>query len=244
MEITASYLIDNGYLENVQISEFEDGTPFAIFEDWDEVYAVTYAVVESLVPQALPLYEEAGLIREPRWSGQSKGIEDIRIDSEVPQIVSEALEANNIQWYDIVESSLGCEWGFSDEYTTCSDCGQVIRTEPDSYHWQPDYYVGDGFIACNRCFNEESDYQEAYIEEKINQPRNAVNGLMTEEQIEALGFTKLNEDYQSGWYDRSDNPQEIYDNLSDRFEEILFFIDGVGQFHVDFGVFVRGEIDE
>lgn len=243
MSITASYLFDNGYIEDVYISELDDGTPFAIVESWDDVHEVNYAVIEKLVPEALPLYEEAGLIKKRRW-GNRFVLEDIRIDGEVPQNVLEALEQNDIKYYDIMESALGCEWGFSDEYTTCSDCGNVIRTEPDSYHWQPDFYIGDGFIACNNCFNDEEDYQEAYIEDHINNPNKAVNGLMTEEQIEALGFEKLDEEYQNGWYNRNDDPKQIYDALSDRFSEILFFIDGVGQFHIDFGVFVRGEIEE
>ena len=242
MTVTPSYLYENGYIENVIIGELEDGTPFAIFDSWDDVYEVIYAVIEKIVPEALELYEQAGLVKERRW-GHGKILEDVRIDNEVPKIVKNALDEHGIKWYNIVESALGCEWGFSDEYTTCDDCGNIIRTSPDSYHWQPDFYIGDGFIVCNRCFNDSEDYQEEYLADKINNPKQAVNGLMTEEQIKELGFEKLDSEYESGWYNVNHDPEKIYEALSKNFEEVLFYINNVEQFRVNFIVFVRGEIE-
>jgi hypothetical protein len=157
------------------------------------------------------------------------------------QVVKETLELEDDDFF--TDEILDVEVVYSDEYTTCSDCNKVIRTSPDSYHWQPDFYIGDGFIVCNKCFNETEDYQEAYIEDKINNPSRAVNGLISEQQLEELGFTKLDADYQSGWYDRHDDPKAILANLEDKYAEVLFFVDGVGQFHIDFGVFVRGEYE-
>lgn len=159
------------------------------------------------------------------------------------QIAKEVLELDGDAGEYEVEKALEASFVFSDEYSTCSDCGAVIRTSPNSYHWQPDFYFGDGFIACNKCFNETEDYQEAYIQEKINDPKNAINGLISEGQLAELGFEKLNGDsYENGWHHgQTDDPQSIYDKLSDRYEEIVFFIDGVGQFDVHFSVWVRGE---
>lgn len=143
-----------------------------------------------------------------------------------------------------VEKETGIIMVFSDEYTTCSDCGNVIRTEPNSYHWQPDFYVGDGFIACNDCFNNTEDYQEAYIAERVNNPKHAINGLLTEQQIENLGFERVGREFEDGWHHVNDDPQAIYDELSERYEEVLFYINNVEQFGINFIVFVRGEIDE
>lgn len=147
--------------------------------------------------------------------------------------------------YD-VEKLLETNFVFSDEYTTCTDCDAVIRTSPDSYHWQPDFYVGDGFIACNACFNDTQDYQEEYLKEKINNPKNAINGLISESQLEELGFEKLNDDsYENGWHrGQDDDPTEIYNKLSNRYQEIVFLIDDVSQFYLRFSVWVRGEENE
>lgn len=51
-----------------------------------------------------------------------------------------------------------CEW--SDEWSTCNDCGKLVRTEPDSHGWKPSYkpYVeGDAALYCLACAEEESD---------------------------------------------------------------------------------------
>lgn len=143
-----------------------------------------------------------------------------------------------------LDEVLGVEIVLSDEYTTCSDCHSVIRTLPDSYGWQPDFMVGDGFIACNKCFNDNEDYQEAYIEEKINNPSTAINGLITEEQLEALGFERVGEEFESGWYHKEDNPEEIYEKLSEYYKEVVFFINNVEQFRINFITFVRGKIGD
>lgn len=143
-----------------------------------------------------------------------------------------------------IEQEFDCELVFDDEYTTCSDCGHIIRTSPTHYGWQPDYYMGDGFIVCGECFRNEEDYQEAYLEERINNPKNAVNGLITEENLEELGFKKLNiETYESGLhYGQTDNPQEIYNKIEGIWDEVVFNISSVGQFDIHFDVWVRGEI--
>lgn len=67
---------------------------------------------------------------------------------------------------------------------------------------------------------------------------------MTEEQIEELGFERLDSEYEFGWYHRNDNPETIYESLSKNFEEVLFYINNVEQFRINFIVFVRGEIEQ
>lgn len=48
------------------------------------------------------------------------------------------------------------EW--SDEWTTCSDCGHAVRIEPDSYCWKPSYVESDNKILCPECApNDDED---------------------------------------------------------------------------------------
>lgn len=156
----------------------------------------------------------------------------------------ETLELDeNTKEYE-VEELLETNFVFSDEYTTCSDCDKIIRTSPDSYFWQPDFYLGDGFIVCKTCFDDVEDYQENYIKHRVNDPKEAVNGLMTEKQLENLGFRKYNEDsFEHGLHNgQTDNPNEIYDELSILYYDVLFAVDEVSQFYITFSVWVRGEI--
>ncbi|AYP68136.1 hypothetical protein PQE75_gp004 [Bacillus phage vB_BcoS-136] len=160
--------------------------------------------------------------------------------SEFIRLINEKTGSNFDNDYE-VEREFDIEMVFSDEYTLCSDCHEVIRTSPTGYGWQPDFYMGDGFIVCNKCFNEHEDYQESYLLEKINNPMNAVNGLITEKQMEELGFEKLNGDsYESGLHShQTDSPKEIFNELSDKHDEVVFYVDSVGQFDIDFSVWVR-----
>jgi hypothetical protein len=67
--------------------------------------------------------------------------------------IDEILEDKELDFEDFVEALTGVRynWGYDDEYTICSDCGNIIRTSPDSYSWTPNYYVGDGYIVCKDC---------------------------------------------------------------------------------------------
>ena len=58
-----------------------------------------------------------------------------------------------------------CEW--SDEWTSCEDCSKLIRTQPDSYFWEPSYVMGDGSCHCEGCApkEEEEDDSEEESEE-------------------------------------------------------------------------------
>ena len=135
--------------------------------------------------------------------------------------------------------NLNIAYGFSDEYTTCNDCSNVIRTSPDCYQWQADFYLGDGFICCNECFNDNNEVQENYIEELVNNPKKA-NQLLSKEQLTNLGYTKLNKDqYQSGLHtSMDDSPQDIFDSLKNTYDNIIFMIDNVSQFYIEFDVYV------
>lgn len=165
------------------------------------------------------------------WSSQSKFIDNVK----------EILELDPDMADYQVEKELETNFVFDDEYDFCSDCHAVIRMSPSHYGWQPDFMIGDGYIACNKCFNNNEDYQEAYIEDRVNNPTSAINGLITEKQIEELGFTKANNDsYESGLhYGQNDDPETIYNTLKNDYSEVIFFIDGVGQFDIDFSVWVR-----
>jgi len=142
-----------------------------------------------------------------------------------------------------LEDVLDAHLVFSDEYTTCSDCHKVIRTSADSYHWQPDFYVGDGFIACSECFQSEPDYQEAYLEEKINDPSTA-NEVLTDAQLEGFGFKRYNEElYENGYHEgQTDDPKRVYLEIQEVYDDgmdVVFSIDEASQFYIKFSVWVR-----
>jgi hypothetical protein len=192
----------------------------------------------------IDVFEENGMYDDIylQWAEDHDGNYYAIVDSNSDENKFVNFVQETVDIEDNIERDLELEIVYSDEYTTCTDCGKIIRTSPDSYSWQPDFYVGDGFIVCNVCFNDEEDYQEAYIKDKINNPKSAINGLVTEKQLEELGFEKIGEEYEDGWYHVNDDPEAIYNRLSERFEEVVFLISNVEQFRINFVTFVRGEI--
>ena len=50
----------------------------------------------------------------------------------------------------------GVEIEWSDQVSTCDDCGGCIQTEPDCYSWTPEFTVGDGSIVCAECCDSHS----------------------------------------------------------------------------------------
>lgn len=140
-----------------------------------------------------------------------------------------------------IEEKLETTFVFYDEYTTCNDCGKVVRIAPDSYGWQPDFYTGNNGLVCGDCVRENWEYKEDYISDKINNPKMAVNGVLSEDDLVALGFEKVNTNsYEAGWYEgQNDDPEAIYEELRGLYDEVLFYIDRVGQFDTCFSVWVR-----
>lgn len=86
----------------------------------------------------------------------------------------------------LIEEYYQIEW--SDEWISCSDCGKLIRTQPDSYSWTPDYNVGDGEVYCGDCIRKDESSQEAYVQSLINDPTK-IDTLGV--SLEKLGFTLI-----------------------------------------------------
>ena len=134
-------------------------------------------------------------------------------------------------WLDYLTQGM---WGFSDEYAVCECCNKAFRTSPDSYSWTQNYWLGDGFIICEDCVREE--YSEDYLESLQNNPKTA-NTILSDSEMENAGYEKVNTDsYESGWYGRCEDPEEILEREmeSNPDYDYVFSICGSGQFHTEF----------
>lgn len=187
---------------------------------WDDIYMIA---AEDRDGEHYCIFED--------WEGLEKFI----------ALAKEVLSMDPVAMEYEIEEKLETNFVFYDEYTTCDDCGKVVRIAPDSYGWQPDFYTGDNGIICGDCVRETWEYKEDYIADKINNPKMAVNGVLSEDDLVALGFEKVNTNsYEAGYYDgQNDDPEAIYNELSGTHDEILFFVDSIGQFETCFSVWVR-----
>lgn len=88
------------------------------------------------------------------------------------------------------------EWGFSDEYTTCSNCGNIIKTSPDCYAWQPDYTEDDYGYLCKDCSDIEDSI--AKTQDKIDRNKTP-NSLLSFFELPDE-FTRIPNPYDRGEY--------------------------------------------
>jgi hypothetical protein len=133
---------------------------------------------------------------------------------------------------DCIERHYAIEW--SDEWTTCDDCNEAVRTEGDCYSWKTSYVIqNECELYCLAC----ADF-EAVLPEYINNPEKA--WLYDAKYLDEAGFTPLgNEDFHGGIREYSEDPRAIYERLKNPGIDLVFFIDGVEQFGVEVKVFTR-----
>jgi hypothetical protein len=161
---------------------------------------------------------------EPRYSNHPKGI--LFADwNYFPTVVTDILE----------RAGYGIQW--SDEWTTCEDCGKALRTSPDCYGWQPSYaLVNECSIVCIDCLNGDA---ESYLEGLEDNPRTALN--IPRINPADWGYVQLKDGFESGWHSgQTDNPVKIHAELIEAgHERILFRVDSVGQFDMRFSVWKK-----
>ena len=106
--------------------------------------------------------------------------------------------------------ALNANWGYSDEYELCYECGNVVRIgDYADKHWKQ-----DGLIICESCTRENA---ESYIYEYLVYNYNTgvpesnfhINQILSETELEEHGFKKYSKEYEVGFYGTYDDPHEI-----------------------------------
>lgn len=130
----------------------------------------------------------------------------------------------------------GADLDWEDCVCSCSDCGYLISTNPDSYSWQPNFSLYECEILCKACTLSSNDY---YIENAINNPKKClVHELLDEEFYNQ--WTKIEPDYYSGWHSGMDAcPEVILEELNKQYEHVVFVLAENSQFYVKFETWVK-----
>jgi hypothetical protein len=131
---------------------------------------------------------------------------------------------------------IGCELEWEDEWSTCGDCGGLVRTEPTSYHWTPSYaFVYECELLCLNCLKKDL---VPYLEEMEG---NSSKAITFDVDLSQYGYEQYNKErYESGWYGQNDDPKAIAKMLRAKgITRFIFVIDGKGQFDINFSVWVH-----
>lgn len=131
------------------------------------------------------------------------------------------------------------EW--SDEWSTCDECGGAVRTSPDSHGWERAYTMPDDCsIICHKC----TDWQEECRACEDN-PRKAIGSAVDPAEY---GYVRLSgaAEFENGFHPgQTDDPKAILAKLhTEGKKHILFRVSGVGQFDMSFETWIRKEEEE
>jgi hypothetical protein len=137
-----------------------------------------------------------------------------------------------------VFEKLGVEIEWSDQVSSCGDCGKCIQTSPDSYGWRPAFVVTDGDIFCSECAEDDA---ESLLEA-------AEGGVWNLPDIDPTdhGYIALPEEYETGLHHgQTDDPKVVLKALREKgITRALVVVTDVGQFDSRWQIYIHESENE
>lgn len=135
----------------------------------------------------------------------------------------------------------GAELEWSDEWSTCGDCGKAIRTSPDCYQWTPYYRIlNDCELVCLDCL-DAADYLESIEDDSRHcaPPQDKFNP-------ELHGYVKHNGTFENGFHPgQNDNPAKILEAMhANGMHHVIFRQSEQSQFYIKFEAYYKPETSE
>ena len=172
---------------------------------------------------------ESGVIAQGNWNDISKWNEATRnfdrLDN-TPGELAEALE------------KIGVELEWCDEWVTCNRCNKIVRCSGNCYSWVRSYWeTEDGEVECIECTQKDPS---SYLEHLEGQDNSA---MTIDIDLSKHGYKLVADKFESGLYGgQAANPKLIAKALEEQnISRFIFVIDHVGQFDMDFSVWIHDE---
>jgi hypothetical protein len=173
--------------------------------------------------------------------GKYEGDDYVVVDSyDTIELMNKLLNESGIE-HDGAENEIG-EHGYQEDYYYCHDCFQFIYVAPQ-YNGQPNKFVTIGHdcpdYLCLEC--AKNNRKSEYVQHHINNYNSALmqNGIVTEEELTNMGFSKYGQFSAGMVYGMSDSPQDVYNRLATDWDDVLFMIEDYNPFDTHYSVWVR-----
>jgi len=222
-----STILQKHNLNSILTTNAENDKPFIIIESWVELATIQRELNRMIAPEAY--YRNA--------------IDYYNIEgNEAFQNMS--FEVNHI--YRVPEGLLELDdvidWGFSDEWSTCSNCYKAIFTSPYYPGDKPRYAVLNNEVLCDDCITNECEQE--YIDSVTNDYKKTLNtNIISESKLEELGWIKQEQKYESGMYKgQIDSPKKVWNEFKE-LGDTLFTYES-GQFDINFWIWIRKSTSE
>ncbi len=144
-------------------------------------------------------------------------------------------------WQQLEDQGVQFEW--CDEWLVDSEHDKAYRCQPDSYSWQPSYMMTDD----GELLTPDDDIG-AWLEWATNDTSRCIpSRVWSSRDLIGAGFEQYNGKFENGWHPgQDDNPRDI-DAAVRRWHgpdvEVVFLLDGTGQFDITFSAYYRGGAD-
>ena len=168
--------------------------------------------------------------------GKHDGVPFAVIEPQFDSIVDDPLFVEVLRALGVDEDN----YGYSDEYSECTECGNVIRTSPTHATWKPDFWLNlrDGEILCKECTKENANAYFAWLAEETVESTPQICLLDPKEH----GFTKVIDDLEYGYHPgQNDDPKKLIAWANKHNFEIAFDV-RQNPFTATFDVWLRGKL--
>jgi len=130
----------------------------------------------------------------------------------------------------------GFSTDWSDEYTSCDDCGKYFRTSGDCWDWKQYGESTEHGTICGNCLKGDP---EGYLATRIDNPHNAANTAMVD--LAAQGFELVADGFANGLHPgMNDNPVKLLEHYRAIMPQQEFvFTYKPSQFYVEFDIWAR-----
>ena len=126
---------------------------------------------------------------------------------------------------------LGIQIAWCDEYVTDGN-GDAHRSSPTHWGWIPSFIVWNGEVYPKHECVEDLEW---YVDYLLDERKGDIFGL----NFSAQGFTKVEPEYESGFYGVDDNADEIRDKLEKAGFDVILSLTNQEQFSQTFVVWTR-----
>jgi hypothetical protein len=138
---------------SILTTDSENDKPFVIIEDWNDLGKIQKELNKKLNPITyykwlITYYNEYGnnAFQEMRLGWTKESWDKTKQPCNIHRGFSPYVVPNGLTSLDDI-----MEWGFSDEYITCSNCYKAIATTPNYYGDKPRYAIINDEILCGDC---------------------------------------------------------------------------------------------
>lgn len=203
---------------------------FALGEPWGDGYTVTDIGVGIAEPGYSDIAEAVwvtGNWNPKRWVRD--GDDPLTKEESLPVRLGDAL------------SNVGAELLWLDEWEPCRECYRAVRTQPDSYGWTAYFTITMDGLLCGDCATMDEILDDGMGNSIINNPKQCLPTFITPDHLEEDGWTKFNGTYENGWHPgQDDDPVALKEMANEAgWLDVVFRLQGVGQFDMAFEMWVR-----